>query len=281
MVKIGFVGLGKMGSALIHAFIDKGICRADEVYGADKIEAALKLAEKELHIKTTLVVSEAVAASEVVFLSVKPQDVDATIKAFGNSWKTSKILISICAGVQIATLASLLGPRAKIVRVMPNAPCMAGAMAAGFAPNSNLSPEEAKFVGRVLSSAGVAKQVTEDLLDAVTGLSGSGPAYVAYLVREFAKGGEKVGIDADVSYKLALQTFFGASKMMMDKKITPDQLITIVTSPKGTTWAGRQVLEHSDVSDVLCRTVIAGTERSKELGAASKAAAAKLLKAKL
>lgn len=94
---------------------------------------------------------------------------------------------------------------------MPNAPCMAGAMAAGFAPNENLTDAEAKFVGRVLNSAGVAKQVTESLLNAVTGLSGSGPAYVAYLVREFAKAGEKVGLAPEISYKLALQTFYGMS----------------------------------------------------------------------
>ncbi|KAH3761677.1 pyrroline-5-carboxylate reductase, mitochondrial [Pelomyxa schiedti] len=280
MVRIGFIGLGKMGSALITALIEKGMTKPHEVTGADKIDAALELAARTLKINVTKDVAAAVAASEVIFLSVKPQDVDVTVRAFEHAWTSKKILISICAGVQLCTLEALLGPKSKVVRVMPNAAAMAGAMAAGFAPNSNITPVDAAFVGKILNCAGLAKQVTEDLLNSVTGLSGSGPAYVAYLIREFAKAGEKVGLEPDIAYKLALHTFYGSSKMLADKKITPDQLITIVTSPKGTTWAGRQVLEHSDVSDVLLRTVIAGTERSKELGAAA-AAATRKLKAKL
>eukprot|EP00727_Mastigamoeba_balamuthi_P008480 m51a1_g4254 putative pyrroline-5-carboxylate reductase (234) ;mRNA; f:212744-214520 len=121
----------------------------------------------------------------------------------------------------------------------------------------------------ILSSAGVAYRLPESALNAVTGLSGSGPAYVAYLVREFAKAGEAVGLPAEVSYGLALQTFYGTSRLLQQKKMSPDDLIKMVTSPKGTTYAGRQILEYSAVAQVLLDTVKAGTDRSAELGAAA------------
>jgi pyrroline-5-carboxylate reductase len=269
MVRVGFVGSGNMGLALVASLLGKGMCKPEDIVCSDKIPAALERAQKEYHVQTTTDVAKCVAQSSVVFLSVKPQDVEVTLKYVKQGWAPDKILVSICAGVQLVTLERFLGQDKKIVRVMPNTPAMVGAMAAGFACNSNVEGAEAQLVDQILGSAGVAFKMPEDSIDAVTGLSGSGPAYVAYLVREFATAGELVGLPADVSYGLALQTFAGTAKLLGDKKITPDALIKMVTSPNGTTWAGRQVLEKSNAADIIKKTVLAGTVRSKELGAAA------------
>eukprot|EP00727_Mastigamoeba_balamuthi_P008479 m51a1_g4253 putative pyrroline-5-carboxylate reductase (269) ;mRNA; f:211324-212594 len=262
MVRVGFVGVGNMGGALVAALVAKGVCRRDEVFASDKVPAALDRAAREWRVCTSPDVSECVRGSDVIFLAVKPQDMRG-------AWANNKVLISICAGVQLCTLEHLLGGEAKIVRVMPNTPCMVGAMAAGYACNPSVTEEEAALVSKILSSAGVAYRLPESALNAVTGLSGSGPAYVAYLVREFAKAGEAVGLPAEVSYGLALQTFYGTSRLLQQKKMSPDDLIKMVTSPKGTTYAGRQILEYSAVAQVLLDTVKAGTDRSAELGAAA------------
>lgn len=231
---------------------------------------------KDYGIRTTPDIATAVRACDFVFLSVKPQDVEKTLASVRPAWAPAKVLISICAGVTIATLAAQMPQGAKIVRVMPNTPALVGMMAAGFAPNAACSERDADAVGRILNAGGVAYRFPETLLDAVTGLSGSGPAYVAFLVREFAKGGERVGLAPEAAYGLALQTFRGTAQMLAERKMAPDALIKMVTSPNGTTWAGRQVLEHSDVADVLARTVRAGHDRGVELGeAAAKAAALK------
>jgi pyrroline-5-carboxylate reductase len=195
------------------------------------------------------------------------------------AWTKDKILISICAGVQLITLTTLLdgesGSGAKVVRVMPNTPCLVTMMAAGYAPNASVTEREADQVGRILGAAGVAYKLPEPLLDAVTGLSGSGPAYVAHLVRDFSDAGVKVGLPEDVSYGLTLQTFRGTAQMLMERKMTPEALKKMVTSPNGTTHAGRQVMEKSNQADIIFRTVLAGTERSKELGATAAAASLK------
>jgi len=272
-MKIGFIGCGNMGGALMGSLIKKGICKKKEIYGTDRIPAAMERVQCEFGVRTSPDIATVVAACDFVFLSVKPQDVEKTMAAIKPAWSNSKVLISICAGVQIVTLAALLGPDAKIIRVMPNTPALVGMMAAGYALNANVNEREADVVGRILNAGGIAYRFPEDMLNAVTGLSGSGPAYVAYLIREFAKAGERVGLAPEVSYGLALQTFRGTSQMLLERKMTPNQLIKMVTSPKGTTYAGRQVLESSDVPEVLFKTVKAGTDRSVELGeAAAKAA---------
>lgn len=281
-MRVGFIGCGNMGFALMSSIVNKKLCTPEDLIGSDKVPAALERISRELGVKGTPNPAEVVNFADFIFLSVKPQDVQKTMAMFKPAWnKRTKVLISICAGVTLNTLSTYLGKSAKIVRVMPNTPCLIGQMAAGYAPKPNVSEEEAATVGRILSASGVAYRLPESSIDAVTGLSGSGPAYVAHLIGEFAKAGEAVGLPKDVSYGLTMQTFKGTSQMLQEKQksgMTTESLKKMVTSPHGTTYAGRQVMEKSNLYDIVEGTVRAGTVRSQELGEEQARA---LLKAKL
>jgi pyrroline-5-carboxylate reductase len=157
-------------------------------------------------------------------------------------------------------------PTARVVRVMPNTPCLVGAMAAGYAFGSGIRPEDMGLVKRLLGAAGYATEVEESLLDCVTGLSGSGPAFVARLIEAFIEAGERLGLEPEAARNLSLQTFFGTAKLLADTGMEPGKLVEMVSSPKGTTVAGRQILEASDYAEVITDTIRAATERSKELG---------------
>jgi pyrroline-5-carboxylate reductase len=202
------------------------------------------------------------AESDLVFLSVKPQFAH---DVFPDLSDTNKLIVSIAAGITIATLQANL-PHARIVRVMPNTPCLVGEMAAGYSPGATVTEEDVELVDRLLSTAGVAIQLTEDQLDAVTGLSGSGPAFVARLIEAFIDAGVAAGLEAGAARALALATFSGTANLLSKRCLAPEELITMVSSKGGTTVAGRAVLESSDYRDVISRTVQAAANRSRELG---------------
>jgi pyrroline-5-carboxylate reductase len=149
---------------------------------------------------------------------------------------------------------------------MPNTPCLVGAMAAGYAFGSRIRPEDRELVKQLLGAAGYAAEVEEQLLDGVTGLSGSGPAFVARLIQAFIEAGKHLGLAPEVARNLSLQTFFGTAKLLTDTGMEPQKLVEMVSSPKGTTVAGREVLEASDYAEVIGKTIRAATERSRELG---------------
>lgn len=262
-----------MGGALMGAMIERGVCRAEEVVCTDKCAAVLESRQREYGVQTRATVGETVAATRYVFLCTKPQDVGTVMAEVRAAWRAAEndqVLVSICAGVKLASLAALLPAGAKVVRVMPNMPCLVAMMAAGYAASETLTDADADAVHRMLSAAGVAYRLPEDMLDAVTGLSGSGPAYVAHLIEAFARAGERMGLPADVAYGLSLETFRGTAELMREKKLDPQELKTIITSPNGTTFAGRSVFEASDVADIVERTVDAGRARSVELGLPTK-----------
>lgn len=254
------------------AMIERGVCRADEVVCTDKCAELLESRQREYGVQTRATVGETVAATRFVFLCTKPQDVAHVMEEVRAAWRAEndQVLVSILAGVKLASLAAMLPAGAKVVRVMPNMPCLVAMMAAGYTASAALSDDDAAAVHRMLSAAGVAYRLPEDMLDAVTGLSGSGPAYVAHLIEAFARAGERMGLPADVAYGLSLETFRGTAELMRAKKLNPQELKTIITSPNGTTFAGRNVFEASDVADIVERTVDAGRARSVELGLPAK-----------
>ena len=206
--------------------------------------------------------AEVAEAAEVVFLAVKPQDIQTVLEAIRD---TDRLVISIAAGVPIGRLEGTL-TRARVVRVMPNTPCLVGAMAAGYAFGAKIKPQDREVVKQLLGAAGYAAEVEEELLDAVTGLSGSGPAFVARLIEAFIEAGRGLGLEAEVARDLSLQTFLGTAKLLAETGMEPQTLVDMVSSPKGTTVAGRQVLEASDYRGMIEKTIQAATERSKELG---------------
>lgn len=254
-MKIGFIGTGKMGQALINTL--KG---DNDLYAADVYAPSLEPLKDFATITSNI---EVVKQSDIIFLCVKPQDMTQLLKEISDETK-GKLIISIAAGIQVSTLEKHL-PEARCIRVMPNTPCLVGEMAAAFSLGSKCEPKDKLVVSELLSKSGVAIELDESLIDAVTGLSGSGPAFFAYIVSAFSEAGEKQGLPKDVSYNLALQTMLGTAKLLKETKLEPKRLIEMVSSPKGTTVAGRNILENSDVKEIIQKTVEKATDRSKEL----------------
>lgn len=259
MRTIGFIGAGNMAFALAKAV--KKAKLAKSIIASDVNEERLDFIKKELGINVTKDNRKVVKVSDIIFLAVKPQVISDVLDDIKD---TDKLVISIAAGVRLKALEEKL-KKAKVVRVMPNTPCLVGEMAAGFAVGKKVTDKEIKTVEEILNSAGKAFYLKEDMLDAVTGLSGSGPAFVARLIEGFIEGGIKSGLNRDIASELALQTFLGTSKLLIESGMSPDELVRMVSSPGGTTVAGREVLENSDVKDILVRTVKRAAERSKEL----------------
>ena len=247
MTKIGFIGAGRMGSALIKAMtpLASTVLVSDEEQGHDTSNV------------------EVVKGSDVVFICVKPQHVKEVLDEI-NEAVDQQVVVSIAAGITLRALEKAL-PGKKVVRVMPNQPCVVCEMAAAYSLGEEVDAEEGKIVADLLNSAGVALEVKEKDLDAVTGLSGSGPAFFAYVLQGFIEAGKKQGLSEEVATKLAVQTALGTAKQLQEG-ISPQELMDMVTSPGGTTEAGRKILETSDVQKVLEETVAAATKKSKELG---------------
>jgi pyrroline-5-carboxylate reductase len=250
-----------MGLALAKTITDR--FPAVRISVCDVSKDRLALFERELPgVRIAEGPLETAEASEVVFLSVKPQDIQSVLQELQD---TDRLVISIAAGVAIARIESVLR-KARVVRVMPNTPCLVGAMAAGYAYGSRVRQPDRKVVHRLLSSAGYAAEVEEELLDAVTGLSGSGPAFVARLIEAFMKAGKELGLEVEITRNLSIQTFLGTAKLLAETGMEPQTLVDMVSSPNGTTVAGRRILDTSDCAEVIGKTIRAATERSKELG---------------
>mgnify|MGYP006291034991 FL=1 len=260
-MRVGFIGAGNMAGALAGAIES---ARPDtEFIASDVSRDQLERFTSGLTRATTAPDNRSVVdAAELTFLSVKPQVLGDVLPELGD---TPALVVSIAAGVRIATLERAL-PNARVVRVMPNTPGLVGEMAAGYAGGARATADDIALVGRLLESAGVALPMDEGLLDAVTGVSGSGPAFVARLVEAFTDAGVAHGLDRDVAYRLVLQTFSGTARLLDEKGLSPQELVDMVSSKGGTTVAGRGVLESSDYADVIRRTVDAAVARSRELG---------------
>jgi len=261
MLKIGFIGAGNMATALIRAI------RTDKKYiiiASDKSKSKINKAKKELKIHTannkTLV-----KKSKIIFLCVKPKDMNQALKEIKPLTK-NKIIVSIAAGFKISSIEKIIGKNRKIVRVMPNINCIVGEMAAGYSYNKNVEKSDKKIINNLLNKSGLALEVSENKLDIVTALSGSGPAFVAYLINNFANLSAKYGLSKDIAYKLAIQTFFGTGKLLKETRINPEELIKMVSSKKGTTVAGLEQLKKLKIKKIIEKTIKAAYKRSKELG---------------
>jgi pyrroline-5-carboxylate reductase len=260
MVRIGFIGVGRMGSALLTGFIGKGLITADEVkvYDRDPRVAA------KLNLAAELSAFEVVEKSEVIFLCVKPKDVDDVLDEIRDI-AGSRLIVSVAAGVSTKRIESKL-KEARVVRVMPNTPAMVLEMAAAYSLGSRALEEDALLVGSLLNSVGVAYWVDESLMDAVTGLSGSGPAYIYYVIKALVDAGVREGLPQEVALNLTVQTVKGAADMVASTKRTPDELIGDVASPGGTTVEGLRALEFRGVHEAIVEAVRAAARRSRELG---------------
>ncbi|MEO7298915.1 MAG: pyrroline-5-carboxylate reductase [Verrucomicrobiota bacterium] len=265
-LSIGFLGAGKMATALAQGFIEAGLTTPKQVIASDPIDAARKYFAKETGAKVTNSNLEVVRFANILVLAVKPGNVSELLQEIGETVTGKHLLISIAAGVPIAKLESGLSNSARVIRVMPNTPALVGSSATAFALGKSANAEDGKLAEKLFSAVGIAFQLKESLLDAVTGLSGSGPAYVYLMIEALSDGGVAAGLPRDVATKLAAQTVFGSAQMVLETGQHPGVLKDAVTSPGGTTIEGLHELEKGKVRGALINAVRAATEKSKKLG---------------
>lgn len=265
-INIGFIGAGKMAMALARGLIDSGFAPADSILASDVSDAARDSFAAATGASTTSKNTDILRASNVIVLAVKPQHVVPLLAELRSHLRPEHLLVSIAAGITLHTLHNGLGEQCRIVRVMPNSPCLVGAGASAFACGLHASDADADLVCALLSTVGIAMRVPESLLDAVTGLSGSGPAYVFQMIEALSDGGVRVGLPRDIATRLAAQTLLGAARMVLETGQHPGSLKDAVTSPGGTTIAGLHAMERGGVRAALMDAVEAATRRSVELG---------------
>lgn len=262
--RIAFLGSGNMASALIHGLLASGTSQADRIIASDLRADALEVLRTKHGIATTQDNARACAA-DLIVLSVKPQVLPALLAEIAPHVKASAVVISIAAGVPLAVMESQLQGR-RIVRAMPNTPALVGAGATAIAPGAHATAEDLALARAIFESVGSVVETPESLLDAVTALSGSGPAYVFYLAEALVEAGESVGLPKQVAAELALQTVYGAAKLLHESGEAPAELRRKVTSPGGTTQAGVTKLDELAVKKAFEACVTSARDRGRELG---------------
>ncbi len=263
--KIGFIGAGKMADALIGGIIRKGISSVENIFASDKSKERLDYLQKKIGINVFDSNIETVKNSDIIFLSIKPQDFSTVLPEIKDYITPGKLVISIAAGVKTDYIEKML-KNPRVIRVMPNTPCQVGEMAGGFSAGKFVEEGDLQTADTILNSAGKVFLMKEELLDAVTGLSGSGPAFVSYIIQAFIDAGKKLGISENISTELTLQTFIGTAKLLQEHNISSEDLIKMVKSPGGTTASGLDVMENSELKNTIIRTIERAAARSKELG---------------
>lgn len=266
---IGFLGAGQMATALAKGWAAAGLLDVAKSQASDPYPAARSKFAQDTGLRAGPVAATVVSEANVLVLAVKPQQMPVVLDELRPLLDPNRhLVISIAAGVTLGQLAAGLGENVRLVRVMPNTPCLVGASASGYTPGPSAKPEDAQLVARLFGAVGTAVQVPESLLDAVTGLSGSGPAFVYVMIEALADGGVRVGLPRDVALALAAQTVLGSAKMVLETGLHPGALKDMVASPGGTTIAGLHALERGGLRAALMDAVEAAKRRSAELGKA-------------
>jgi pyrroline-5-carboxylate reductase len=262
---LGFLGAGKMATALAKGFIRAGLVSAKQVLASDPSPEARAAFAKETGAKTTAANAAVVKFAEVAVLAVKPDQAAYVLSDVRDTFTQKHLLISIAAGVPLSRIEAELGS-GRLIRVMPNTPALLGVSATAFALGQAARPEDGRLAQRLFSAVGVAFQVKEALLDAVTGLSGSGPAYVYIFIEALSDGGVAAGLPRDIATKLAAQTVLGSARMVLETGLHPGALKDMVTSPGGTTIEGIHELEKGKMRGAVISAVRAASEKSRKLG---------------
>jgi pyrroline-5-carboxylate reductase len=263
--KIAIIGGGKMGSIIAQGLIAQKISSNKDIIVTDIDAARLEFLRKSMKLKVSQDNEKAVKGADIIILAVKPQNMAATLKEIGFAIDKTKIVISIAAGITTAFIESHLAKGARVLRVMPNTPALIGEGAAAVAKGSCAKKSDAKLAHIIFNAVGISVEVEEALIDAVTGLSGSGPAYCFLIIEALIDAGEKMGLSRDLAGKLAMQTMLGAARLCIHSDKQPAELREMVTSPGGTTVAGLQALEEGKIRATIISAVEAATKRSKEL----------------
>jgi pyrroline-5-carboxylate reductase len=263
---VGFLGAGKMATALASGLVRAGITTRDLIIASDLSQQARASFAESIGAKTTALNLEVTKGCQVLVVAVKPDQVENLLKEISPALNDKHLVISIAAGISLASMEAALWPGTRVVRVMPNTPALVGASASAFALGKFATAEDAALVTRLFSAVGSAYQVNETLLDAVTGLSGSGPAFVYMVIEALSDGGVAAGLPREVATKLAAQTVLGGAKMVLETGIHPGALKDQVTSPGGTTIEGVHELEKAGLRAALMNAVRAASDKAKRLG---------------
>jgi pyrroline-5-carboxylate reductase len=267
-LSVGFLGAGKMATALARGFIRAGLVTPKALLASDPSKTSRAAFAKETGARTTESNVEVAESATVLVLAVKPDTVGSILSEIRERVTDQHLLMSIAAGVTLARLEAGLDAGARIIRLMPNTPALLGASATGFALGKNARDKDGELAEKLFLAVGLAFQLKESLLDAVTGLSGSGPAYVYLIIEALSDGGVASGLPRDVATKLAAQTVLGSARMVLETGLHPGVLKDMVTSPGGTTIDGLHELEKGNVRGILMSAVRAATEKSRRLGQA-------------
>jgi pyrroline-5-carboxylate reductase len=265
--KICILGTGNMGEALVSGLIGSASSKPQNIICTDVREAKLKAVHEKYGVQTTADNLDAVTQSDIVIYAVKPQIMAAVLKETAEKLDMSKLIISIAAGVPMEAIESFLNKKLRLIRVMPNIAAAVKEAATAVAAGKNASEEDIKLAMTVFNSIGRTVFIPENyLMDAITGLSGSGPAYIFLIVEAMADAGVKVGLSRQEALFLSAQTVLGAAKMLIETREHPGQLRDRVTSPGGTAIAGLATLEEGGLRTTLINAVEVATNRSRELG---------------
>lgn len=255
-----------MATAMAKGFLRAGLVSQSQLIASDVADGARQAFEHQLGARATEDNAEVVRFARILFIAVKPDQVLELLDEVRPRLTDAHLIISIAAGVTLGKIEDALFEGARVVRVMPNTPALVGASASAFSVGTSASREDAILVQKFLSAVGLALEVKEKLLDAVTGLSGSGPAYAFLMMEAMSDGAVAAGLPRDIATRLAAQTLLGAARLLLESGMHPGALKDMVTSPGGTTIEGLHELEKAGVRAGLMNAVRAAAEKSKKLG---------------
>jgi pyrroline-5-carboxylate reductase len=265
VIKLGMIGGGMMGEALISRIVVNGAYNGHEILVSDPVEARRQFLTTQYGIRVTAANAEVAIATEVIVLAIKPQIFSSVVPSLATCIPDSSVVVSILAGTPLKQLEAAL-PGKAVIRAMPNTPAQVGAGITAISAGQHVQADQLARARAVLESVGSVVEVPESMMDAVTGLSGSGPGYLALVIESLADGGVASGLPRAIAMQLAIDTVLGTAKLLKDTGLHPGELKDRVTSPGGTTIAGVAALEEGGLRSALIEAVKAATARSKELG---------------
>ncbi len=264
--RIAFIGVGNIGEALIKGLLQVGHVRPEQLMATDIRTDRLDAIRKTYRIETLTSNKEAATKAQILLLAVKPQVMDEVLIGLRGAVAEDHLILSVAAGIRTAFIEARFSQPTRVVRIMPNTPALVLAGASAITPGQHATEEDLKITREVFEAVGRVVTVEEALMDAVTGLSGSGPAYIFVLIEALSDAGVRMGLAREVATLLATQTVLGAARMVLETGEHPAKLKDMVTSPAGTTAAGLHVLEQAGFRGILKAAVEAATRRSQELG---------------
>lgn len=265
--KIGFIGAGNMATALIKGVLKAGLLEPDFITAGDVDIEKLESLKNEYGINVVFKENQKIISEcDIIILAVKPQIFEKILKEIAPRLNMSKLVISIAAGITTEYIEQIVNKELKVVRAMPNTPALILEGATAIAPGCHATEDDMKIAHEIFKAVGKVAEVDESQMDAVTGLSGSGPAYIFMIIEALSDAGVKMGLSRSVAMKLAAQTVMGAAKLQIETDMHPGRLKDMVTSPGGTAIAGIHTLEQGGLRTTLINAVESATKRSMELG---------------